>query len=192
MKEIDLIFDGPYPLVPEKDDILFNCPYKDSKGIYLWLIEVNKKNIIIYLGMTTRTFYSRTKEHLFNQLSGIYSIKEPELLKRGLIKNLWDGLYGKKNKNKLTDYIRKYKELAEINFDYIKMHQIMVAPLNYDNQVISRIEGAIAREIKKNTEYGRYLDSGIRYPKHKSDDNGIEIRIKCPIKIEGLNNTIKE
>src|SRR5690606_23256069 len=102
VNEINLEFFGPYPLASAEKDILADCECADEGGIYIWTVKLNNDvHKITYLGETYRSFYIRTKEHVLHQFSGHYSICDPELLSKGQLKFIWDGLWGKGRKNKL-------------------------------------------------------------------------------------------
>lgn len=187
ISEIHLEFFGPYPLVSEKDNILGNCQYADKSGIYLWAIQMPAGSYkISYLGETKRSFYQRMKEHVLHQFSGYYKIYDPDLLKNGVRKILWAGLWGKKRSDKLSNYVSNYLQLAPANLQYLKIQSVFLAPLKTETKTQKAIEAAIAHSIKKNQDAASLFDEEVRYYKFLPDQNNIKVIIHSEADIIGL------
>lgn len=187
MEEINLEFFGPYPLASEEKDILSDCEFADKSGIYIWTVRLeNNVHKITYIGETYRSFYTRTKEHVLHQFSGYYSIYDPELLAKGILKFAWNGLWGKGRKNKLPEYLANYNKYAPMNLEYIKMQSIFVAPINVDKKIIVKIEGALAKELRNNNEASALLDKNIRYNYLNEVKENLLVKIKTPLVIAGI------
>ena len=93
---ITVRFVGPYELCSEEADVLADCPYSRQGGIYFWAVQMpDDQYRISCIGITKRSFYHRTKEHIINQLGGLYGIYDAEAMRRGELKVLWGGLWGK-------------------------------------------------------------------------------------------------
>ena len=154
MKELFSIdFYGPFIFASDYKDVLSDCKYANESGIYIWTVEMPDKTYnVAYIGETKRTFYIRTKEHIIQQLGGNYRIYEPILFKKGKAEVIWDGLWRKDSAHKLPDFLANYLTLAPKIKDFIMMHSIFVAPLKIDANLQKRIEGAIALEVRKNSE----------------------------------------
>ena len=187
MEEINLKFFGPYPFANEEADILENCEYRNRKGIYLWAVKL-EGNIhrIAYVGETKRSFYVRTKEHLLNQLAGTYAIYDPILFAQGIDKIIWGGIWQKDKSKKLRELIKNYADLAPINLAYIKMIEIFVAPIEVEKNILIKIEGKIANELRTDKKTSVLLDKNIRYTYDSTKNENIRVIIDTPVNIKGM------
>jgi hypothetical protein len=89
---------GPYSFYGE--DNLFQENIDNFPGIYIWTIPYGKKFLINYIGITSRTIKIRNREHIRDQLSGMYAIYDSKEAKLGNEKIVWYGKYYEINKGK--------------------------------------------------------------------------------------------
>lgn len=190
MKFINLDFFGPYDFISDKADVLHNCEHAQKPGIYLWTVKMpNDFYKILYIGETRRTFYERTREHLLNQLSGLYEIQDPMQLNVGVKNIVWFGLYGKGRHDKIFEYISRYDELSSANIKYISLIKIFVAPLEIEDKIRQSIEAKIASIIISDKETGSIFPLGVQYKSHKLEES-FRLEISSTQLIQGLPKDI--
>jgi len=187
MKTVCASFYGPYPLWSEERDILLDCPCAKQGGIYLWTVKTHDGQYrISYIGQTTRSFYDRTKEHLINQLGGLYNIYDAGDLRQGNLTVLWGGLWGRGRQDKLPEYQRQFLDLAPHVTASLKVQHLFVAPLDIEKRLLNRIEGAIASTIRECAEASSLLPSGVRYRTRNNAEDPIKVLIEFLHPIQGL------
>lgn len=81
-----------------------------EKGLYFKTFQVEKRNIVYYIGETNRLFETRFLEHLEFSLNGKYEILDLTEVKKGKRVPLWDGWYRMK---KGREYV--YEIFLEFN-----------------------------------------------------------------------------
>jgi hypothetical protein len=184
---ITVHFVGPYELCSEEADVLADCPYSRQGGIYFWAVQMpDDQYRISYIGITKRSFYHRTKEHIINQLGGIYGIYDAEAMRRGELKVLWGGLWGKDRLDKLPEFIRQYETLAPHAKESLSVQKLFVAPLQYEARLMARIEGAMAAVIRESRDASSLLPEGIRYWRRGNAEAPVNVKFELPCVVQGL------
>jgi hypothetical protein len=189
---IDLEFIGPYKLTGERKNI-FEEEVSKSQGIYLFTIAYKYIDgfLVDYVGETGRTFRQRIKEHLIATMGGNYRICDPEKLSEGKEEIIWNGLWRKGTKNKITNFIDIYENIAPIVKRYIEIHQIFLAPIAIDKSKRRLIEGELANAFRRQKlPVTSLLPSDIRY-RHTSKKLSITVTIKSSKQIFGLPTFLK-
>jgi hypothetical protein len=188
---ITVRFVGPYELCSEEADVLADCPYSRQGGIYFWAVQMpDDQYRISYIGITKRSFYHRTKEHIINQLGGIYGIYDAEAMRRGELKVLWGGLWGKGRLDKLPEFIRQYETLAPHAKESLSVQKLFVAPLQYEARLMASIEGAMAAVIRESRDASSLLPEGIRYWRRGNAEAPVNVKFELPCVVQGLPTEI--
>jgi hypothetical protein len=169
-------FEGPYSFIDYGDlPSILKSPLKN--GIYLWAIPVDDKELIRYVGMTTRTFGERMLEHLKAYLSGDYGIYDPIELQSGRRVKLWDGYW---RGAAIEDFIKRHEELFPKLFDMLKLYRIYVAPVNGEVRLLERIEAATAKHFyDQGGMVGDFQETGVRYKGRRKDENSVIVKLEC-------------
>ena len=126
------------------------------------------------------------KEHVIQTLGGNFRICDPQAMARGEIKVLWDGLWRPGRHSKLPEFLRDGHELFEAARGCFKLEKAFVAPLEAEDRMRRRIEGAIAKQIRKDKAGSSLFPPDVRYLPKLSTETAITIRIVTPKKILGL------
>jgi len=185
-KVLSVKFDGPHPAYSETRDVLADCKYRKAGGIYFWAIRVGDSFRITHIGQTGTSFYQRMKEHIINTLGGNYRISESEALARGESKILWDGLWREGRRECLPEFLSGSTRLFEEAKRNLKLEKIFVAALDVEDRMRRRIEGGIAKEIRKDKVASSLLPPDIRVLGRLTTETAIPIRIVTSVKILGL------
>ena len=159
-----------------------------KSGVYIWTVPFKNKELIHYVGMTTRAFRQRMKEHLKEYLSGEYGINDPVELQRGRRMRVWDGLYRGAN---IEDFIKKHDQFFSKLVSILNIYKIYVAQLDYEARLLERIEAAIAENLfKQGGVVGDFQEPDARphYIKMRSKrDERIEpVKLNYPKTLLGL------
>jgi hypothetical protein len=185
-KILTVKLDGPHPAYSETKDVLADCKHRKLGGIYFWAIKVGDAYRITHIGQTSTSFYQRMKEHIINTLGGNYRISDANALKRGESKILWDGLWREGTREKLPEFLRDSTDLFETAKANLKLENIFVAPLEVEDRMRRRIEGAIANHIRKDKIASSLLPKDIRVLGRLTTETPIPVKISASAKILGL------
>jgi hypothetical protein len=179
-------FEGPFPAYSESRDVLADCKSRKSGGVYFWAVKIGSHYRISHIGQTGTSFYQRMKEHIINTLGGNYRISNPEALARGEVEVLWDGLWREGRRGLLPEFLRQSTPLFEAAKANLKLENIFVAPLNVEDRMRRRIEGAIAKQVRKDKVAASLLPPDIRVLGRLTTETPITVRIVTPVKVLGL------
>ena len=185
-KILTVKFDGPHPAYSETRDVLADCKNRKEGGIYFWAIRVGDSFRITHIGQTGTSFYQRMKEHIINTLGGNYRISDTEALARGDSKILWDGLWREGRRECLPEFLSNSTKLFEEAKRNLKLEKIFVATLDVEDRMRRRIEGGIAKHIRKDKIASSLLPPDIRVLGRLTTETPIPIRIVTTTKILGL------
>ena len=186
---VHLHFHGPYPLCAETADVLAECPHRDASGIYLWTLRQHTGRYrVTYVGETTTSFYRRMKEHVIQTLGGNYRITDPDQAARGVQRVVWDGLWRKGTRDRLPEFLRRYKELAPAIKRYLLAELVFVAPMEGDARLLRRVEGALAMHLRSAPDASSLLPTDIRYVVRRADELvvRVEVKVDVGVEVEGL------
>lgn len=182
---------GPFKIGGEND--VFQSPYADLCGIYIWAIYVKGKFIINYIGETGLSFKKRTKEHLIQIMGGNYRVPDPKDLYVAKETILWDGLWRKGQRDKIVEFIDIYELLAPKIKEYIEMLNIFLIPMDVEARVRKLIEGNIAKHVRNQPIcLSGLLPDDIRYiAEKKIDEQSFSIKFLSSREILGLPEKIQ-
>jgi hypothetical protein len=185
-KILTIHFDGPHPAYSETRDVLADSKHRKAGGVYFWAIKVGNSYRITHIGQTGTSFYQRMKEHIINTLGGNYRISDTEALARGEVKSLWEGLWREGHRERLPEFLRDSTRLFEAARQNLKLEKIFLAPIVAEDRMRRRIEGAIAKQIRKDKTASSLFPADIRVLGRLTTEVPIPIRITTPVEILGL------
>ncbi len=185
-KILTVKFDGPHPAYSETQDVLADTKNRKAGGVYFWAIRVGDAYRITHIGQTGTSFYHRMKEHIINTLGGNYRISDSEALAKGESKVLWDGLWREGRRECLHEFLRDSTRLIEEAKRNLKLEKIFIAPLEVEDRMRRRIEGSIAKEIRKDKIASSLFPPDIRVLGQLTTESAIPVRITASVKILGL------
>jgi hypothetical protein len=185
-KLLTVHFDGPYPAYSETQDVLAECKHRKSGGVYFWAIKVGPGYRLTHIGQTSTSFYHRMKEYIINTLGGNYRICDPDALERGETKLLWNGLWREGTRERLPEFLRDSSRLFEAAKRNLMLEQIFVAPLEVEDRMRRRIEGAIAKTVRKDKVASSLLPPDIRVLGRLTTEVPTPVRFRVGSKVLGL------
>ncbi len=108
------------------------------------------------------------------------------MLGRGEVKPLWNGLWREGTRQQLPEFLRDSSRLFEAAKRNLKLEKIFVAPIDIEDRMRRRIEGAIAKQIRKDKIAASLFPDDIRVLGRLTTEAPIPVRIVTPVKILGL------
>lgn len=185
-----LRFEGPFHLVGDGD--LFSSSVSSHAGLYLWTVPYDGGGFLInYIGETITSFGQRTKEHMIQTLGGNYRVSDPSLLRQGVDRVLWNGLWRKGERHKIAEFVVRYEEFAPAVKALLELARLFVAPLDVNKRTLKRVEGAIAAKIKGEGGLpAALLPADIRYLTRRKEEAAILVRIEAESYIHGLPSEV--
>lgn len=185
-KLLTVHFDGPYPAYSETQDVLADCKHRKAGGVYFWAIKVGPNYRLTHIGQTSTSFYHRMKEYIINTLGGNYRICDPDALERGEAKLLWNGMWREGTRENLPQFLRDSSQLFEAAKRNLMLEQIFIAPLDVEDRMRRRIEGAIAKTVRKDKLASSLLPPDVRVLGRLTTEVPTPVRIRVGSKILGL------
>jgi len=171
---------GPFKFYGTEDESIFTTKEAKQPGIYLWTVPFKTQYLVYYVGETGRSFAERFVEHTQSCLNGLYRIYNPSQFADGTKALVWDGMWKKQysKPSRMLEFMNRYLELAPIIDKYLKQFGIFVAPLNVEDRIRQRIEGAIVSKLLEQPgPIGRFQDSDIRYRPRRNDEEPISVKM---------------
>jgi hypothetical protein len=145
------------------------------------------------VGKTSDSFGVRFQQHIKDQLSGVYSIYDPQKLVEGKLTRRWNGMYWKAGAWKRTaDFLGNLEKHSKWNFELLNAYRIFLAPLGYEDRILERIEAAIVHCLRANKGIVSSMqDPKIRYRPKLKKEAPFNVRIISPCSILGLPEELK-
>jgi hypothetical protein len=193
--DIDVDFQGPFSALDKSGcRCLFSDPIAAKSGVYLWTTEVDGVARPWYVGQTRRGFGQRMAEHVANMLSGRYVQHDPEALSRGDSTRLCDGSVSPNWPLTLPAFLGNAEELTPQILAVIRLVRFHVAPLEGDQHLYDRAEGAIGRYYKAHPvpELRSFISPGLRLPAAIPGDQRLRLVLSSEAPIAGLPVEILE
>jgi hypothetical protein len=187
--QIRLLFMGPFSWGQEADaKCIADAPEGKLSGVYLWANGSPERELVYYVGETGVSFAIRMKDHLVQELSGMYHIHDPALFRQGEKKCLWAGMYGKTAEpGGLMEFLGRLPELYPALSGFVHQMRFYLAPTNCDPRMRKRIEAALSSHFIGLREQGFDLqDDGVVYSPRKAHEKPQEITISSIRPIAGL------
>jgi len=145
---IVLEFHGPFSWTAEEpeDSVLYTA-VAERHGIYMWGFPAEQKYLIVYVGITSRSFGQRMQEHLENQMAGQYNVYYPDKLRNGdANRYVWRRIFGSAARKHISKFLCPGILLA--NLELVRQVRFL-APLERSHHELERIEAAISTSLEK-------------------------------------------
>jgi hypothetical protein len=101
------------------------------------------------------------------------------------MKVLWNGLW-REGTRELPEFLRDSSQLLGSRQAKSEAGKIFIAPIDVEDRMRRRIEGAIAKQVRKDKVASSLLPPDIRVLGRLTTETPIPIRIVTPVKILGL------
>jgi hypothetical protein len=187
----ELQWHGPYKWYGDGEDVLFSRPEIKQPGIYLWTILFDGQYLTYYVGETGRAFEERFKEHTRDCLGGLYRVYDPDKFITGKKELSWEGMWKKGTRDRMGEFLIRFKELAPIIHKFMGLIDMFLAPIDVDQCTRQRIESAIANHLyHQEGLIGTFQDNDIRYHPKRSDEEPISVLMNYSKPILGFCNKL--
>jgi hypothetical protein len=183
--------EGPFSLNPDEKSGIFHLPIGEQSGVYVYAVNVDGQgHLATYVGQTGRSFLIRVREHVLNTLSGYEKIFDPDALKKGEKKLVWDGLWPSDRRNYLGEFLKRYSELAPVIQKFAKQFEIFLLPIQQkDKSLRLALEAGITTHLKAQpTPVGEFMDEIDPKPRK---ENLVDIEIMNAQKIMGFPTCLR-
>jgi hypothetical protein len=128
------------------------------------------------------------REHLCEQLAGVYTIRDPEAYCSGSKVLLWRGLLGKSAEpGGLAEYVKRLPDLAPALVRFIHAVHFHLAPTTSDNRLRRRVEAALAACFRaQGGRVAEFQDEGVRYEPRLPQEEPVVVSCSAAVAIHGL------
>lgn len=128
------------------------------------------------------------REHVIQALGGKYRTTDPDQSRRGVQHVVWDGLWRKRTRDRLPEFLRRHEELAPAIMRYLLAELVFVAPMEGDARFLRRLEGALAMHLRSTPNASSLLPADIRYAVRRKDEPiaTVEYSADDGVGVEGL------
>ena len=190
--DLTLEFDGPFQWCASPPSrSVSDAAAAGEYGVYVWTAMTCQGEIALYVGQTTRSFASRRQEHLREQLSGMYTICDPDSLLQGRVEFLWRGMYGEHHETGLEDFAIRLPQLASDLTRFIRMIRFYIAPKKEGRRLLERAEAAIANGFLSRATIYEEIFKGIRYLPRRQNEGPLRLRCVWPMPLVGAPDTLE-
>ena len=185
---LSLRFKGPFVLAGSDAPLIFSDSVAQEAGIYLWAVPyVGGGLVVTYVGETHSAFGQRMKEHAIQTLGGNYRVSDPDLLRQGVDRVLWNGLWRSGTRDRLPEYLERFVELAPVIRRQLMSLRVLIAPLQTETRVRRRIEATIANHIKRQAPpASALLPRDVRYHGRREPEEAIFVHVSSDVEVLGL------
>ena len=183
--QLQLVFKESYSFIDTPNIFKVAAGYP---CVYLWGVQQQDGSYLIHYIGQTQDIKKRSLEHLQHILSLDYGIFEPNALRKGQLKFLWQGFWRLKFKFEPWQVANFYVTHSQQIVDYIRTIRIFPSNPIKDTKVRLNIEGHLARYLKTTPYVSIYpLDTrtGI-----SQEPLGITVKVKSLFNIKGLPPTL--
>ncbi len=90
-----------------------------------------------------------------------------------------------------TDFLRDVARLVAAAKEELAVPRVFLAPLDVDQEMLRRIEGAIARSLRADDRASSLLPTDVRYRSRKPNVDPIFVHIESPCRILGQPEVIQ-
>jgi len=187
---ISIDFQGPFNWLGNGDiPSIFDVEAGHHAGIYLWTVEISAGELIYYVGITSRSFSQRMKEHFKEHFAGFYHLCSPNEFVRGEKIYLWNGMYGATGEKSLQEFVRRYSELSEAIIKLAETYRFYVASLKSDKRILERIEAGIANHLYDSPN--DFQEKGIIYRPRWQSEEPLKVIIHSTCNLIGLPSSLE-
>ncbi|WKZ47191.1 MAG: hypothetical protein QY306_15360 [Anaerolineales bacterium] len=190
--ELKVEFKGPFSwLGTDNTETIFDASDGKLPGIYLWTTKITDGELIYYVGLTTRSFSQRSKEHFKEHFSGFYHLCSPKEFSLGEKIHLWNGMYGSTSEKSLTKFVERYGELSSAIVELAKVYRFYIAPLSYERRILERIEGGLANHLYNQPgKVGEFQEKGVNYRPRWETEIPLNVEFRCSENLLGLPDSL--
>jgi hypothetical protein len=185
---ITVEFIGPFSWIGgERAPSILEAEIGKKSGVYLWTVQLEKGELVYYVGETGRSFAQRMLEHFREHMSGGYHLYEPQEFSRGRKVLLWPGRYGPDKEPSLSVFVQRFQGLTSAIVDLAELYRFYVAPLECEKRLRERIEASIANHLYEQPGIvGEFQDQGIVYRARKDTEEPVQALIWCKANLIGV------
>jgi hypothetical protein len=166
---------------------IFEAAASRAAGIYLWTVDTQDGYVIYDVGETGAEFRQRLRQHLCEQLAGMYHIYDTELFAVGQKHALWQGMYGNDREAGLAEFVECLPTSAPALANFVRLIRFHLAPLTCHTSLRRRIEAALAmHRYRQPGLVGPFQEVGIRYVPRCAGEEPIDVRCQSSAVLLGL------
>ena len=192
-RNLDLRFHGPFTLTEQPGHrCLFTDELAAQKGIYIWTLPIEGKEVPWYIGQTV-SFGLRTAQHMRDHLAGAYETFDADALEIGQIEVLWPPSQGSERwPTNLPVFLQQFDVLGPHILRMFDLLRIHVAPVDGGKTLLDRLEGGIGRQLKRGARGAGGLPvlAGVKLPAAIAGEARARVRVTSESAIEGLPEEI--
>jgi len=179
--------DGPFGVAGKHDRKIFTDPAAELFGVYFFAIPYAGGGYIVsYVGKTKKSFRWRTREHMLNYMSGLYTAKDVDAQMRGERRYLWYGLT-KDYPYRMEEFLDRMPELVQMIQKKLRTMVVFTAPLDLENRMLLRVEGAFAQHFSElDGPAGALVTPKLRYSRRWESEAPLDLSVLCPFRILGM------
>lgn len=172
---------------------VFSDPAGQHSGVYLWTVESDRGHMVFYVGMTTRPFSVRMREHLSEYLSGMYSIYDISKFREGRRERLWEGMWRKGEEARYPEFLTRHDELWPHLWGMITAMRLHLGAVEgSDERLLKRIEAGIALHLYRQPgRVGNLQDPDLVYHPRRPEEAPIRAEFQSDVPILGLPNQLQ-
>lgn len=127
-----------------------------------------------YIGETGTTFTQRLQQHLAAYLFGVYQFYDPSRFAVGTKKLVWEGTWRAGTERGFVQFARDLPRLAPVLHSFLSTHRLLLVPMNGEERLRRRIEGALAKALGHGTD-SSLQDPEIRYQFRTPEESPITV-----------------
>lgn len=185
-RTVALAWAGPVPLREVAASV--PPPEAQAAGVYIWTARVDGEWWAYYVGLTSKTFAERHREHLHLYHEGQYRIYEPEPFAQGRKVLAWGGAFGPQNRHRLPEFRSRHADLAPALEAFLSLLHVFMIPAS-ETRPRERLEAALASILKRAPGgAGWFQDEGIRYAPCHATEEPLTFTLQQPLPIAGLSD----
>ncbi|RMF73504.1 MAG: hypothetical protein D6738_08580 [Acidobacteria bacterium] len=157
-----------------------------QRGIYLFTVEYDGKELVHYVGETGREFRERLREHLFLYLNGTYNIYDGRSFASGRLVRVWEGMLQWNEARRAEDYLRRQAELSPELLANIRVIRLWLLPTEVERRTRRLMEGAIARALMSQPAPVGTFHEQIQYEYRSDDEPPVEFTLEAHDRFAGM------
>ncbi len=127
-------------------------------------------------------------EHLREQLSGVYTIRDLEAFCSGSKALVWRGLLGSSAEpGGLVEYVRRLPQLVPALVGFIRAVHFHLAPADCAARLRRRVEAALAASLRtQGGQVAAFQDEGVQYDPRLPQEEPVVVSCSAAAPIHGL------
>lgn len=189
---IELVWRGPFGWPGARNEVhvrdLGDSKFADHCCLYLWTVNYEAGFLVYAAGYTNRPFRVRFREHTRAYRSGVYTIFDASILKRGRREVVWPGFwFGRRSVSAEREYAERESEIRIAADRLLDAYRVFVASVEASQRVLQRIEAAIMNALYlASGVVGEIPDRGMALTPRRDSEDPIWVHNSCEQLIYGL------